>query len=259
MSRKRIVGHGELLKALTRTPRITDKFFRIASVYLSHTRPPTITAYPSARTMAKMCNCDVTTVHRAKRWLVTNDVIRTNPGGGRGNTTVVDFSPLQEKVTSACSPQVPPSEGCANEPTNGGAGATVKDKDIRVKERLLDHSTVARTTVNGGQAMQHKGPKKYPFKEGRTKKAGLEPAIDALPDDFLDSKVYKTSEDSTDRADQPDFNQVMPLALTAFRMGTIHASDWGSISVWWQGLWGGAPTDGQLQSIQKYLNERSGR
>jgi len=100
MTRRRIVGHGELLKALNALPGCTDQRFRIASMYLSHATPPQLGVFVKTTKVAALVGCTKRSVELCRRWLEEQRAILVTRGGGRGKSTVVDFEPLAEQVKS---------------------------------------------------------------------------------------------------------------------------------------------------------------
>jgi hypothetical protein len=97
-SEPRIVGHGELLKALDELPGVDDARYRVAARYLSHCKPPDLTAYVKTATIAEKVGRSNRHVERCRAWLEEQGAATLTSGRGRGRSTLVDFTPLAERV-----------------------------------------------------------------------------------------------------------------------------------------------------------------
>jgi len=95
-----VVGHGQLLKALNALADCTDQRFRIAAVYLAHASPPDLSSFPKTTTIAGLVGCTKRSVELCRHWLEDQGAITVIRGGGRGRSTVIDFSPLADLVNS---------------------------------------------------------------------------------------------------------------------------------------------------------------
>ena len=179
--RKPTTGHGELLKALTALPGITDQQFRIACCYLSHTRPPILTAYPSAKTVARLAQCSERSVHRAKKWLKKAGAIWLHIGGGHGKTTTVDFTPLATKIISAAHVSVLPRQQPKTEVTNSDSRLTVSQEDTVTESK----HTMTSGNPKGDTMVSHKGPNNDISKKRRTGPPEPKHVMTFIPDQFL--------------------------------------------------------------------------
>src|SRR5215831_6282358 len=99
-ARRRVVGHGELLKAVNALLGCTDQRFRIATMYLAYATPPRLAVFVKTTTIATLVGCTKRRVKLCRRWLEEHSTIEVTRGGGRGRSTVVDFEPLAERLNS---------------------------------------------------------------------------------------------------------------------------------------------------------------
>lgn len=80
-------------------PKLSHVEFRILSCYAYHADNSTFLAYPSVKTVARECQCSISTVQRALNRLLTredNVLFTTNRKGGRQATTYQMLFPGME-------------------------------------------------------------------------------------------------------------------------------------------------------------------